>query len=301
MITPVLLITYKRPELTKKIFSILKKNNVKNLFVFNDGPKSKSNNLELNEIIKTRKIINYYHKSINFKKKILKKNIGLNSAIPLAIDWVFKYHDKVIIIEDDCIVEKDFFIFCEQLLKLYENDQRISQISGSNLLNHRGFSRRNNDSYFFSKFTPVWGWATWKNRWEKVYDKKMKNWSEVKRGKWLFDILKNKENGKYWLKIFNKEYNKIIWDRIWTFSNFINNRISIIPSKNLVSNLGYDKDASGINPKKWSAVKIENMEFPLKHPNIIAVDEQADSFISAEGFSTPKLTYRIKNFIKRNF
>ena len=58
MITPVLLITYKRPELTKKIFSILKKNNVKNLFVFNDGPKSKSNNLELNEIIKTRKIIN---------------------------------------------------------------------------------------------------------------------------------------------------------------------------------------------------------------------------------------------------
>jgi len=149
MLTPVLLITYKRPELTKKIFSIFKKNNIKNIFVFNDGPKSKSNNLELSNIIRTRKIINDFHKIIKLKKKILNKNIGLNSAIPLAIDWVFKYYDKVIIIEDDCIVKKDFFIFCEQLLNLYENDQRISQISGSNFLNHRGFERRNSDSYFF--------------------------------------------------------------------------------------------------------------------------------------------------------
>ena len=67
MITPVLFITYKRPKLTDKIFSILIKNNIKNLFIFNDGPKSIKS--DLHDVIETRKIINKYYKIIKFKKK----------------------------------------------------------------------------------------------------------------------------------------------------------------------------------------------------------------------------------------
>ena len=36
--SPVLLITYRRPENTEKIINILLENNIKNIFIYNNGP-----------------------------------------------------------------------------------------------------------------------------------------------------------------------------------------------------------------------------------------------------------------------
>ena len=74
------------------------------------------------------------------------------------------------------VFQIDVFKFCKILLKKYKNDLRVAQISGNNFLNFKNFKRRNNDSYFFQKFTSSWGWATWKNRWHEIYDSNMKSW-----------------------------------------------------------------------------------------------------------------------------
>ena len=83
--------------------------------------------------------------------------------------------------EDDCVPSKDFFKFCNLLLEKYKNDNRISQISGNNFLNFKKYKRRNLDSYFFSKLTSSWGWATWKNRWEFCYDSELSLWPKIKK------------------------------------------------------------------------------------------------------------------------
>ena len=46
-------------------------------------------------------------------------------------------------------------------------------------------------------------------------------------------------------------------------SDKINNRMSILPSVNLISNIGSDKFAAHNNPKKWNSIKIEKINFPL--------------------------------------
>ena len=91
------------------------------------------------------------------------------------------------------------------------------------------------------------------------------------------------------------------WDRPWTLVNLMNNRLSIFPDKNLISNIGDDDVALHKNPKKWDSLNLESLKFPLKHPTIISCDNEVDNFLTKEGFSMPKLSFRIKNKIKRLF
>jgi len=300
MNAPILLMTYRRPVNTEKILKLLKRYNQKNVFIFNDGLKNKDH---IKDHVETRKVILKYKKINKYKTIFPKKNLTQKNNLPFALNKIFKLHDRVIILEDDCIPCKSFFKFCNLLLKKYENDNRISQISGNNFLNFKKVTRRNQDSYFFSMFTSSWGWATWKNRWQGYYDSEIKLWPIVKKGGWLKDIFNNKKSYDFWIKAFDRRYKQLDddWDRPWTFINLINNRLNIFPNKNLISNIGEDNAALHSNPKKWNNLKLENMKFPLIHPKIICCDRKVDSFLTNEGFSIPKLSYRIKNKLRKLF
>lgn len=294
MNSPILLMTYRRPKNTKLILQLLKNYNQRNIIVFNDGLKKKEH---LNEHKETRKIISKF-KGINKLKTIFpKKNLTQKNNLPFALKKVFEKYDRVIILEDDCIPNKSFFKFCNLLLEKYKNDNRISQISGNNFLNFKKYKRRNNDSYFFSNFTSSWGWATWRNRWQEVYDKEISLWPIIKREEWLFDIFGNYKSYNFWTKAFERRFKQLDddWDRPWTLANLINNRLNIFPNKNLISNIGDDNAALHSNPKKWNNLKLENMKFPLIHPRIIRCDTKVDNFLTNEGFSIPNFKYRIKN------
>ena len=300
MTTAVLLMTYRRPENTKYILNLLKKFNQKNIFVFNDGIKQSTHSKDQKA---TRKYILDFKKKNKIQVIFPKKNLTQKNNLPYALKQVFKKNDKAIIIEDDCIPNKSFFKFCHSLLEKYNYDNRISQISGNNFLNFSNYKRRNDESYFFSKFTSSWGWATWKSRWENVYDKNMKLWPKVKREKWLIDILQDENAYKFWTKYLDRRFKlqDDDWDKPWTYINFINNRLSIFPSKNLISNIGDDDKAIHKNPRKWNKLKLENMKFPLKHPQIFSQDINVDKFLTEKGFSIPKMSHRIKNKLKKLF
>ena len=294
---PILLMTYRRYENTKLILNLLKRHKQKKIYIFNDGLKNRSHKISHDL---TRNFIKNFKKKNSYVNIILaKKNLTQKKNLPYALEIIFKKNQEAIILEDDCIPNKDFFKFVNILLRKDANDQRIAQISGVNLINHRGFKRRNNDSYFFSKFTSSWGWATWKDRWMNFYDENILNWPKVKRENWLNDILINKKSVNFWKKYLDRRYNLLDddWDKPWSFANFINNRLSIYPSKNLISNIGEDEFAIHKNPKKWNKVKLQSLRFPLKHPQIIVQDILADNFITNEGYSNPSISYRIKNKI----
>ena len=298
--SPVLLITYKRAENTKKILDILIENKIKHIFVYNNGP---IGDKDLDENNKTREVVKKYsNKYPNIRTLYKYKNTGLKYNIPEGINWVFEYFDRVIILEDDCFPNSSFFKFCDQLLEKYKFDFSVGQISGSNFLNFNKFKRKDDYSYFFSRIINCWGWATWKSRWENDHDIEMKKWPEVYKKNLLGPFFKIPKNTKYFTKVFNNNFKKgILWDRAWFLTNIINNRLTILPSKNLISNRGYDKSKSGPNPNKWNSLELENLDFPLTHPNNIIFDSEVDNFLIEQGFSNPKLFYRIKNRIKKFF
>ena len=120
-------------------------------------------------------------------------NLGMKRREKSGFDWVFSEVEEAILLEDDCVPHPNFFRFCENLLDRYRNDTRVKTISGSNYQ----FGRRGTeDSYYFSRYAPTWGWATWRRAW-KFYDGEMKLWPKVREEGWLEDILRDTRAVRY--------------------------------------------------------------------------------------------------------
>ena len=290
--TNIIIFAYNRPKnLKKNIKNLLNLKGRKFYFVL-DGHKSSD---DRNKTEKVHQIVN---KSKFKKKKILKfqNNIGVRNIFQKGLDWVFKFERKIIIIEDDVIIKKDFFDWADLLLEKHKNNKKISQISANNV-NDKITKNKKND-FFISKYSNIWGWATWKDRWES-YDNTFSKLNKILRSEKIF-ISKNEE--KYWKKYFilhkkNKKYGS--WDFAWTYTNFLKKRYSIVPKKNLSINTGLTS-GTGQNPYKLAKLKLSNLKKNNKKINLNIIHEY-DLYSSTNIYSIPSLKFRIKSKFKKLF
>lgn len=233
---PITLIIYNRPDTTFQVLDAIKKINPSKLYVIADGPNRKKNT-DNRDCIKTRKIIDEIDLgSTEIIKYYSDNNLGCGRRVFTGLNQVFEKEDYTIILEDDIIPSTAFFNFCKKMLLVYENDFRIMQVSGSNFNEELV---RDDEEYFFSKYSHIWGWATWKRAWE-MLDYDMKKWTFIKQKKILDDIFRSKKEVKYFTKMFDAYYNNesMPWASRWFFTKLINSGLAVTPVKNLVTNIG---------------------------------------------------------------
>ncbi len=273
----ILLLIWKRPSHVKKVINSLRRVSPKKIYISSDGPiKDNLKNKELVE--ETREIV---LKEIDWDcEKILnfsQENKGCRIGVSEGIDWFFSYEEEGIILEDDCVPTEDFFYFCQTLLKKYRNDNRIWAICGNGYQN-----KRNKNSYFFSRYIDVWGWATWKRCW-KFYDKDIKSWRDNKNLSEFKNIFENNRELKYWNKIFDDLFYKGIpdtWDYQFQYQIFINSGMTCMPYTNSVENIGFGEGATHttqmpILPNN-NINEIGRIELPLSHPDKIIRSKDCD-------------------------
>lgn len=237
---PILILGYNRPDKINKIIKALELIKPKNIYFHIDGAKKNYKDKILVQKVKTQ--INCLRWKAKINKKYSSRNLGCRDLIINGLDWFFKREKMGIILEDDCIPSEEFFYFTKLLLNKYKNDEKIFSISGYNPLD---FSSRK--SYYFSKYSFCWGWATWKRsyiQFKKI--SKASNWNKSLQKKFLTINFSSNLEFKYWKKIFINTFNKKIdtWDYIWQFSSLINNKLNVIPTKNLIKNIGFDNAAT---------------------------------------------------------
>lgn len=295
--TPVLFLIFNRPETTKKVFNEIKKAQPKQLFIAADGPREEKEG-EQEKCEQTRKIIEQIDWECKVKKLFRNKNIGCKLAVSSAIDWFFENVEEGIILEDDCLPVQSFFWFCQELLNYYRNDSRIIHISGNNF---QFGKKRGNGSYYFSKYPHVWGWATWKRAWQ-YFDVKMLSFEKFKEQKQIINIFYEKQQQDYWMKVFQKTSIGEIdtWDYIWAYTCMNNNGLCINPNVNLVSNIGFTKDALHTKDENsiFSNMKTEEIK-KIIHPDFILIDREADYFTSKLCYGNQTIFNRIKNKIHK--
>jgi hypothetical protein len=166
-------------------------------------------------------------------------------------------------------------------------------ISGDNFQ----FGRRRTDySYYFSRFTHIWGWATWRRSWQ-LYDHGMALWPELRDGGWLLDVLGDKSATRYWRQIFDDTYHgrNSSWAYRWTYTAWVNSALTVLPMVNLVSNIGFGGLATHTrNPRnRFAALPTVEMAFPLRHPPYVINDTLADVFTQHTIFASAPLWRRI--------
>jgi hypothetical protein len=278
MHTPVALLIFNRPEKTQQLVAEIAKAKPQKLFVIADGPRPMHPE-DVAACAAARAVIDHVEWECEVVKQYSEVNLGCGRRPATGISWVFAQVDRAIILEDDCVPHPSFFRFCDELLEKYRDDNRIMQISGSNFQFDRLHSPY---SYYFTNLNPTWGWATWRRAWQH-YDIAANIWPAFRKTSCVQDIVKNTRAASYWESMFDLAYERRgeidFWDYQWTLACWAQNGLSIIPSVNLVSNIGFGKDAThtfSSERDKRAYLPSRAISFPLEHPPFVIPNQEAD-------------------------
>jgi hypothetical protein len=283
--TPVAFFVFNRPESTARVFAEIARARPRMLLVVADGPREDRSG-EVERCRAARAVVERMDWDCEVLTRFADTNLGCKRRLSSGLDWVFDTVEQAIILEDDCLPHPSFFRFCAELLDWYRDDPRVAMIGGTSF---QPPARRNAHSYHFSRYTHVWGWASWRRAWQH-YDVAMNSWPYVAReGRIPDDLVTDTRAAEYWRKIFDSVHRGEIdtWDYQWLYACWLQGALSVIPGVNLVSNIGFGPEAThtgGWSP--YAAMPRREMRFPLRHPPQVVRDAAADRYTQEMVFGT---------------
>jgi len=295
---PVAFIIFNRPDSTARVFAAIAKARPPKLLVVADGPRADRVG-EAARCAAARALVERVDWDCEVLTNYSDVNLGCRRRVSSGIDWVFTQVPEAIILEDDCLPHPTFFRFCDELLERYREDERVAMIGGSNFQ----FGRRRTDaSYYFSRYTHIWGWASWRRAW-RHYDVDTEMWPAFAAESWLDAILVDAAERRYWARVFAAVHRGNIdtWDYQWVLSCWAQGMVSIIPEVNLISNIGFGAAATHTRGTSvYADIPASAMEFPLRHPGIVLPHRAADAF-TAKGMFSSSLAKRVWLKLRAHF
>ena len=261
---PIVLITFNRPELVRQQLERLRRVKPEKIFFVSDGARQGKGEDEL--VQQTRNLVNTIDWQCDIETIYAENNLGCDERVVSALNFVFSKVEQAVILEDDCLPALSFFSYCKVLLEKYADCSEIMYISGTKWVPNYSMDY----SYGFSYNTGTWGWATWKRAWQEWHWDRQK-WEEEKEY-WLEGVYSNKYR-KDWIRDFERylSVGQRPWDYVWRFC--VGKRLSIFPSVNLISNIGFGENATHTKEEMHGySGKVEEME-RICHPPYIYEDK----------------------------
>lgn len=294
--TPVAFLIFNRPETTERVFTEIAKAKPSKLLIVADGPRqNRPGEAELCE--RTRAIIKRVDWDCQVLTNFAELNMGCKMRVATGIDWIFEQVEEAIILEDDCLPHPTFFRFCEEMLIRYRHVERVGMVSGGNL---QSGQQRGEGSYYFSRYTHIWGWATWRRAW-KYYDREISLWPLFRDQGWLEKLFKTAGERDYWRNSFNLVHEGKLdtWDCSWTFAAITHGLLQVAPNVNLISNIGFGPNATHTHTVGIHAnMPTEPMQFPMIHPQFLLQDSDADQYIADEQLAPSFIKRQIRRIRK---
>jgi hypothetical protein len=269
--TPVLLLVFNKPEKTKQVFDVIGQVKPTKLYVAADAPRVGNQN-DIGLCQQVRDIVKNVDWECEIHYLFHEKNVGLALGGKLAWDWIFSQEEEMIFLEDDGVASLSFFGYCQEMLERYKFDKRIALIGGVN------YGVCNGDaSYFFTRSgSGTYGMATWKRVYD-LYEFELES----------FDQTINKKDFKAsFVNNLSYQIRKASFLKFDTYDiQFIYllhkyDMWCIVPNVNMVTDIGYDYDATNNlgAPDSPTAKKYGNRpRFEIEkimHPDEFSIDKK---------------------------
>lgn len=237
---PIAFCIFNRPQLTAQVFQAIRAIRPRRLLIIGDGPRA-DHPTDPERVRLTRSVVEQVDWNCDVETCYADQNLGCRLRMSSGLDWAFARSESLIILEDDCLPHASFFPYCRALLDRYADDRRIGMISGDNFQP----GPVSDDSYYFSKWAHIWGWASWRRAWQS-FDLNLSLWPSCQQQGWLKTWSDFPEEVDYWTRIFDQVHRGSIdtWDFSWMFNCWSQNALTILPQVNLVSNLGFGPEAT---------------------------------------------------------
>jgi hypothetical protein len=287
--TPVVIVAFNRPDTVLRLINCLRPIKPKNIYLIVDGPRKE----RVDDYENCKKVISLLESiewPCNINRNYSPVNLGCRNRFNSGLDWVFSNVESAIILEDDCLPHPDFFPYCEELLDLYKNDGRLWMISGNNFQSENW---RGDSSYYFSRYTHIWGWATWRRAWIKN-DQELTFWPSWQGTNDWKSFWPSKNEASYWEEIMNATHAKRIdtWDYAWMASMWKNFALAIVPNVNMISNIGFDDRATHTKDKNCNLSNLKTKPIgTLVHPRNIYWDSYNDEYIFKNIIQNSRYSY----------
>lgn len=237
MNAPVILFVYNRPWHTEQTLTALSKNDLASdsvLYIYADGPKENASKEQLEKIKKVRELIKskQWCKEVNIVES--EKNKGLANSIIDGVTEIINKYGKIIVLEDDIFTSIGFLKFMNDVLELYENEEKLGGVTGFSFIESK-------ENIYFLRQCGSWGWGTWKRVWGEVnFD------IDSLIGSFNNDKLIKKFNADnsypfYDMLIAQKEGRVDSWAIRFYASLFLLNKFFLYPHSTMVYNIGTDE------------------------------------------------------------
>lgn len=284
--TPILLITFNRPDHTRRVLERILEAKPQELYVFQDGAREENAN-DATKCAEVRQVLdtlwdNYLSHAVAENEKqqprlhlyYSAKNLGCGPGPATAISWFFEHVEMGIILEDDVVPHPIFFDFMQNILCRYANDDRIGAVMGHNIF--RKYSCCN--SYYFTFNTEgTLGWGTWRRVWEKF------NFNVEVDRETLCNVLRSKFSLPLKYCMWLAEHFEVVlagdrhdrWDYQFEYCLLKHGYLNIKPNSCLTSHEGNNVAATHVGCYLHPGYKMEVQErrfLPIKHPYKIEVD-----------------------------
>lgn len=296
---PILIIIFNRPDKVRTLITALEKIKPKYVYIAADGPRTESST-DNATCLEARTIATNIPWDCEVRTLFQDTNLGCKIGVTTAITWFFEHVPEGIILEDDCIPRAPFFTYCAELLERYRNESSVMHISGTSFLDTASAQARTT-SYFFSNITLVWGWATWRRAWN-LYDANMKQLDTLEDTLIQRRTFSSAIHLRFWVDVFKhiRAHNIDTWDGQWGYSILAAKGICIIPTVNMIENIGFDDEATHTKKPISFAQPLAVTHNQLTHPDTISIDYPAEAAIMRQAFiNTPlkHLKYAIKTYL----
>jgi hypothetical protein len=272
MNTPVALVVFNRPDVTRLVVNAVRNVRPPILLVVADGPRRPDEAGRCDEVRSI--VLDSVDWDCDVRTNFCDVNLGCRVRVSSGIDWVFDEVAEAIILEDDCVPVPSFFSYCEALLDRHRDDPRVMHIGGSNLTPGLWRSR---SSYRFSRYTHVWGWASWRRAW-RHYDVTMAAWPEFLDSGLLEAVTGTPEEEAYFRSVLSRVHRGEIdtWDYQWEFACWAQSGLATVPRSNLVTNVGFGVESTHTNrDSPFAAIDAHDIG-AIDHPTLFVRDATAD-------------------------
>lgn len=274
----VLILFFNRPETLKLMFEEVKKARPSHLFLYQDGARDERDRagMEASRQIVADENIGW---ECDVHRMYQTKNYGCDPSNYMSQKWAFSIVDKCIVLEDDDTPSQSFFPFCKEMLDRYENDARISMISGTN---YDETTPGMPCDYLFTTAFSINGWATWRrvvDQWDEHYGFLDDEYAT----RLLGNLIRERRYQHNFLRFcqYHRSLGKAYYETILHAAIFLNSGLSIVPRVNMINNAGASGEGvhlSGSNrdlPKAYRRIFTMGryeLNFPLKHPRYVIED-----------------------------
>lgn len=260
-LSPIILFAYNRAAHLERTLIWLRANKYAKdsvLYVFCDGPKQGATSIQLHKIEDVRKVARQLAIAPFFKEVYIverEENFGLGKSIITGVTEVINLYGRAIVLEDDLLTSPYFLKYMNEALDFYQNRPGVMSISA----NRPPISKMQiPEDYPYDVFACLrsysTGWATWKDRWNRV-DWSMDYMPEFLKHTAEVDAFNRAGDDMTNMLCLQRDGKIDSWAIRFGYAHFKEHCVAILPCFSYVDNIGFD--GTGVHSGKYS----ENNEY----------------------------------------